>query len=281
MKKTMARLSPFCQRGGFTLTEILVVTAIVSALISLLLPTLQEVKEDGRRVVCMSNMRQIGIAFRLFQDDNNGMYPKGWDDNSNNWEAYLAYQKRPNGATPNHYLPTTYVTPVDPTTFARRFVERFWCPTEKIILSKGHPNDQLWFYAPRLDNNWGYALNLFRTNVSYVNDPIMPAFWAHQKCDGMSLDILYPAPETRAVLTDGNGTSWNSDGDYDAFTAAWWNNEAQITGIHHGGVNVLFMDGHVVYTKVQTAPEKAAFNKTWYSGVPVLPSGYPANPWPD
>src|SRR5437762_3202885 len=62
-------------RPSFTLIELLVVIAIIAILVALLLPSLARAKEQGRRVVCMNNLRQIGIATRLYVDDNDGRYP--------------------------------------------------------------------------------------------------------------------------------------------------------------------------------------------------------------
>ena len=59
-------------RRAFTLVELLVVIAVVAVLASLILPALARSKDSARRIQCVSNIRQLGLAAMMYWDDNGG-----------------------------------------------------------------------------------------------------------------------------------------------------------------------------------------------------------------
>jgi prepilin-type N-terminal cleavage/methylation domain-containing protein len=69
-------LRPVATRRAFTLIELLVTAAIIALLAALLMPVLARTKDKARSTQCLSNLRQWGLAMRMYADDNADFLPR-------------------------------------------------------------------------------------------------------------------------------------------------------------------------------------------------------------
>jgi prepilin-type N-terminal cleavage/methylation domain-containing protein len=227
------------KNNGFTLIELLVVIAIIAILAGMLLPALSRSKAKGQQAKCMSNERQLGYAFLMYADDNDGSFPQhfGWlgyggkrGEMTNKLGTSLAFAlgvSQPEEQRPlNKYV---------------RAVDAFACPSDKGDSLYGAKNN---FKDYGNSYNEQFQHDSFR--VRHVNgDLIMPKGsyeWTPIKTSEIALSAV-----NKIILGD---NPWHANRSDQNPKDLWHNYKGQRRE------NMLFGDGHVEFFRFPKEMDK-------------------------
>ena len=163
-------------RFAFTLIELLVVIAIIAVLAAMLLSALSRAKESARVTQCLSNLRQLGLAVRLYADENADEFPRSQHSAFANglmpWERTVAPFLGSSPTLWTNLLRGVYHCPADQKTAP-------WSYGLNVYFELGRDDDyngkpQTWRRASQVPK--AAATVLFAENNSSA-DHIMPHFW--------------------------------------------------------------------------------------------------------
>ncbi len=223
------------RQWGFSLIELLVVVAVIAILAALLLPVLGQAKDKAKRAACMSNLRQIGVAFALYLSEQQDRFPDRRD-----LKQSLGYQ--PWGSWP----------PSDP--------RSGWA---LLVLREELKNDAVWL-CPAIESSPLRDVEQCRQSVSNgpaapfstywmwrfdrVDDPVpLDNFWG--KTIDQSVADLRQLNSAFIGVPEGVADVEMAVDPYFPNTVASLAPELRGRAVHRGGRNRLFLDWHVEFFK--------------------------------
>ncbi len=215
-------------RAGFTLIELLVVVSIIALLMAILLPTLAAIRVRAHQATSASNMRQIGLAMQMYQDDYAGWFPQTTHSNPEHQRAWIFVLQS--------YLDTDIQPhPQDPSREIEMIGEVRICPADPRA-------------TERLERGGtSYIMNDFLSAMRDSFGRVIP-----EESFGRREDIPQPSRTiTTFVGADDLPVSHTADHTHarDSGGGGWTNWNAVLADIqpdrYSGSSNYLYADGHV------------------------------------
>jgi prepilin-type N-terminal cleavage/methylation domain-containing protein/prepilin-type processing-associated H-X9-DG protein len=222
--------------GGFTLIELLVVIAIIALLMGILMPALNRVRDMGKRVSCMNNMRQVGIALHLYTDQYEKLPPKRHPCSDFN---------RPDGGLNILNAIVPFLKAGKRATMSPKMYN---CPS-----LRPNPDPQ---YAPSEYSSTSYSANTVPLGRTLTDIPRPGAIIVLQEAWSRSHQLWnQPEPNTRTpdALAGRVSTTyqewhmWASKSLHPSFTSEKM--AEHLSNVHAEGGNLVMADGHAEYKK--------------------------------
>lgn len=261
-----AKPAKACPRGGFTLIELLVVIAIIAILAAMLLPALSRAKARAQEVQCLSNLRQLQIAWLMYCDENNSKIPQNIASNTGRLTNNpLQSDAQPGGPNASWVLGDVSVAPSWTNdlllTHGLIFpflnsINVFKCPTAK------NPID------PSVTRNRSYSMNGWMDGINTWNSQCI-SFTSSTKISMQLNMALVFIEENPGSINDGY---WIQDL---TKTTTWIDSPAHY---HNNCGSMSFADGHAESRK-WTDANVLADKFGAQNGFPASPAGNPDLPW--
>ncbi len=237
---------------GFTLIELLVVIAILAMLAAFLLPVFAQAREKGRQTVCASNLRQIGMAIRMYFADNDGycFLHHAYDaDVCSNGDVISLEPEKPWVIIFQPYVKNRQV---------------FYCPSDPVSRTRTQATDMGTYLRqelPELENSppgtvaaQSYLLNSLLTHISRQYGQFNEARFDNESGADLIIMSERNARTTNVDPCDGSsGPMENIQDDYDVWNGAPQLKEWIANDRHNGGANYVFVDGHVKWLRWEHA----------------------------